>query len=314
MQTQLIDRPGDRHGEWPAAAIRRVHAVVNPAAGGAGPGAAGELAALFAEFGLDHRVSEVAPGQLETTVRTALDAGPDLMVILGGDGTARLVGEMCGPLGPLVAPLSGGTMNKLGRALYGPKPWREALFGALTAGEARWMPGGEVEGRTFYCSAVLGSPALWAQAREAIRARKFGRAWRRAAVALRRAILARLRYAIDGRDALDAREIGRGLAVGLICPTVSRAPGVEEALEAAVLDPRDTRAGARLALINLFGDWRDDPDVTTRPCLSGRVWAREPIPAMLDGEFLRLGRQVDIRFRPHAFRALAPAAESSPAE
>jgi diacylglycerol kinase family enzyme len=76
-----------------------------------------------------------------------------------------------------------------------------------------------------------------------------------------------------------------------------------------VLDLRDTKAGVRLILNNLFGDWRDDPDVTVRPCVSGRAWAREPIPAMLDGEFFRLGRQVDIRFRPRAFRALAPGAD-----
>lgn len=278
--------------------------MINPASGGDGPGAAGELAALFAELGLDHQVSELIPGQIAATVRAAIDTGPDLMVVLGGDGTARLVAELCGPHGPLVAPLACGTMNKLGRAVYGSKPWREALFGALTGGEARWIPGGMVSGRAFYCSAVLGSPALWARAREAVRARKLGRAWRGAVVASRCAFLARLRYEFDGT------EIGRGSVISLICPTISRALGEEEgALEAAVLDLRDTKAGVRLALNNLFGDWRDDPDVTVRPCASMRAWARDPIPAMLDGEFFRLGRRVDARFRPRAFRALAPGAD-----
>jgi diacylglycerol kinase family enzyme len=212
VQTQLIDQPG--------LSIRRVHGVINPASGCVGPGAADELATLFAEFGLDHRVSELIPGQLEDTVRAAIDTGPDLMVVLGGDGTARLVAEMCGPRGPLVAPLPGGTMNKLGRALYGSKPWREALFDILTGGEERWMPSGEIGGRDFYCSAVLGSPALCA--REAIRARELGRAWRQAVVAFRRAFMARLRYEFDGA------EIGRGLAIGLICPTISRALGENE--------------------------------------------------------------------------------------
>jgi diacylglycerol kinase family enzyme len=295
VQTRLIDQP--------LVSIRRVHAVVNPASGGVRPGAADELAALFAELGLDHQVSELIPGKFEGTVRAAIDTGPDLMVVLGGDGTARLVAEMCGPHGPLVAPLYGGTMNKLSCALYGSKPWREALSGALKRGAARWMPGGEVGGRTFYCAAVLGSPARWARTREAIRAREFGRAWRQAVNASRNAFLARLHYQFDG-------EIGRGWVIGLICPTVSRAlDGHEGALEAAVLDLRDTKAGVRLALNNLFGDWRDDPDVTVRPCVSGRAWARHSIPAMLDGEFFRLGRQVDTRFRPRAFRALAPAAD-----
>jgi diacylglycerol kinase family enzyme len=149
---------------------------------------------------------------------------------------------------------------------------------------------------------VLGPPALLARAREAIRARQLARARRRAAIAYRRASRVRLRYEFDGA------ETGYGTVIDLICPTVSRALGEDEgALEAAVLDLRDRKAGVRLALNNLFGDWRDDPDVTVRPCVRARAWAREPIPAMLDGEFFGLGRQVEARFRPRAFRALAPA-------
>jgi diacylglycerol kinase family enzyme len=285
--------------------IRRVHAVINPTSGHLGPDVARELAALFAEFGLEHRVIELEPGRLEQMVRAAVDDGPDLMVVLGGDGTARLVAETCGPRGPLVAPLSGGTMNKLGRALYGPRPWREALFAALSGGQARWAPGGEVGGRAFYCSAVLGSPALWARAREAVRARKLDRARCWAMMAFRNASHARLRYQFDGR-------IGRTLSVSLICPTVSRALGRDErVLEAAVLDLGGARAGVRLALNYLFGDWRDDPNVTVRRCVKGRAWASDAIPAMLDGEFFRLGRGVDIRFRPRAFRALASGADAA---
>jgi diacylglycerol kinase family enzyme len=294
VHTQLIERPG--------VAIRRVRAVVNPASGSVGPETAGELAALFAEHGLDYRATNDPDRGIEEAVRAAIDDDPDLMVVVGGDGTARLVAEMCGPSGPLVAPLSGGTMNKLGRTLYGAKPWREALAEVLVSGEPRWMPGGEVGGHSFFCSAVLGSPSLWARAREAVRARAYSRAWRYARIAARRAFLARVRYEFNGE------EIGRGMAIGLICPSVSRAFDSEErALEAAVLDLRDVKAGVRLALSNFFGDWRADPDVTVRPCARGRVWARDPIPAMLDGEYFRFGRQTEISFRPRAFRALAPA-------
>ena len=307
-----VSTPYARADGDPAASrvsIRRVHAVVNPASGGVGPGTADDLAALLSERGLDYRVSALARGDGVATVRAIVDGDPDLIVVLGGDGTARLVAEMCGPQGPLVAPLSGGTMNKLGHAIYGPRPWREALWDALERGEARWMPGGQVDGHAFFCRAVLGPPALWARAREAIRVRKLGRAWRRAVAASRNAFPARLRYEFDGR-------VGHGLAIGLICPTVSRALGDDAgALEAAALDLRDAKAGVRLALNNLLGDWREDPDVTVRPCVRGRVWAHDPIPTMLDGEFFRLGRQLDIRFRPHAFRCLAagPDAAGPPA-
>ena len=285
--------------------IRRVRAVVNPASGSVGAQAASELEALFAEFGLDHRVVTLAPRRAERGVRAALDAGPDLVVVLGGDGTARLAAEMCGAGGPLVAPLSGGTMNMLGRALYGETPWREALRGALEAGHARWVSGGEVAGRAFFCGAVLGAPALLAPAREAIRARALRRAWRRAVLAQRKALVSRLAYELDG-------ETGQGVALSLRCPSVLADPDAPDgALQAAVLDPPDADAGVkaavRLALRNFLGDWRDDPNATT-PCVRGRAWARSTIPIMLDGEIFRLGRTVDFGFRHHAFRALAPAA------
>ena len=298
MQTRPTDQP--------AVTLRRVYAVINPMSGGVGRAAAGQMAALLAEHGLDHRITEFAPGASNRRVRAAIDAGPDLVVVLGGDGTARWVAEMCGPEGPLVAPLSGGTKNKLSHALYGAGSWREALSDAITRGAARWVPGGVAEGRAFYCRAVLGPPALLAPAREAIRFRQLGQAWRRAVYATRQARRTRVNYETDG-------EIGSGLALGLICPTVSRAEGEPApALEAAVLDLQGAKAGVRLALTNLIGDWRDDPDMTVRPWVSGRAWAREPIPAMLDGEFFPLGRQVHARFQPHAFRALAPEGEREP--
>ncbi len=294
-----------RSADQPSVQIRRVHALVNPASGGVGPRSAADLEDLLAELGLDHRVSELTPGRFEAVTRAAIDGGPDLMVVLGGDGTARMVAEMCGPQGPMVAPLCGGTMNKLGRSLYGRKPWRQALVCALTRGEACWMPGGEVDGRSFYCSAMLGTPALWARAREAVRSHKLDLTWRHALTAARSAFQIRLDYEFDG-------EVGQGWVMDLICPTVSRALSRDDRiLEMAVLDLPDSRSGFRLALANLIGDWRADPGVTVRPCLSARAWARDPIPAMLDGEFFSLGREVTARFLPRAFRALALATDAN---
>lgn len=293
VQAQPIERKTTR--------IERVHAIINPASGSVEPGAAEHMATLFSEFGLQHSVSELAPGQFQATVQAALEGDPDLVVVLAGDGTSRFVGELCGPDGPLVVPLPGGTMNKLGRALYGPKPWRETLYEVLALGEEQCVPGGLVAGRAFFCSAVIGSPAFGARAREAFRAGDYGGTWSHAASAFQRAFQSRPRFE------LDSGETGRGMVVGLICPTISRAIAGEDALEAAVLDVRSVRAGMRLALHHLFGDWRDDPGVTTRPCVSGRIWARHSIPAMLDGEYFRFGREVEIGYRRRGFRTLAPA-------
>src|SRR5215217_6917097 len=123
--------------------IERVAVVVNPLSGSAGPDAAAEAERILAEHGI------------QGTVRAPDEQGLE----------ACLREEMAGPNGPLVAPLPGGTMNMLPKALYGELDWKAALAAILTDGVEKKVSGGEVEGRNFYVAAILGSPALWAQAR-----------------------------------------------------------------------------------------------------------------------------------------------------
>jgi diacylglycerol kinase family enzyme len=52
--------------------------------------------------------------------------------------------------------------------------------------------------------------------------------------------------------------------------------------------------------------------VTVDLCRSGRAWARGRIPAILDGEPLRLNPGVMFHFKPDAFRALAPPLDPPP--
>jgi diacylglycerol kinase family enzyme len=282
------------------AAIRRVVAVVNSAAGGVGPGAAEALQALLDEFGLDSRVIAPPPEDIAVALRSAVESRPDLIVVLAGDGTAGLAADLCGPDGPLLAPLPGGTMNMLPRALYGNQPWRECLIAALGEGQGRMISGGELGGRKFYCAAILGSPALWAPAREAMRLWDLKAAWRHAAYAFRRAFTSHLRFEVGGKRR-------KAVALGLICPLVSRVLDREQALEAAFLNVQDAAQAFHLGLTNAFRDWREDPAVTVQHCIQGRAWARRPIPCLLDGEMHRLGRSIDFRFVPRGFRALAPA-------
>jgi hypothetical protein len=68
---------------------------------------------------------------------------------------------------------------------YNGLSWRDALKAALNEGKIRPVAGGEAEGRSFYVSALLGAPALWAPAREAVRNMDLRTAWSRA----RRAML-----------------------------------------------------------------------------------------------------------------------------
>jgi diacylglycerol kinase family enzyme len=281
--------------------IRKVQMIVNPASGGVGPSAAAEAAAMLAEHGLDGEVHAPAPDELEATLRRCIDADPDLVAVLAGDGTARAAAELCGPEGPLVAPLPGGTVNMLPYAVYGRRPWRAALEEALAHGEPRPLGGGMLDGRTFLVAAILGAPALWAPAREAVRHGRLRVAALRARTALRRAFSGRLRYVMD----IGAR--GKTEALSFVCPIASRALDNEaQLLEADVLDPAGAAEVFRLAFHAMLGDWRRDPSVTAVPCARARIWAAGPIPAALDGEPVLLRSVVEVDWRPQVCRILAP--------
>jgi diacylglycerol kinase family enzyme len=293
-----------------AQAIRRVELLVNPLSGSVGAGAPDAASKLLDEFGLDYRLTVLEPGELPAQTRAAVDTGPDLVIVVAGDGTARAVANLCGPDGPLVAPLAGGTMNMLPHAIYGEVDWQTGLVDALTKGEVATIAGGEVDGRSFYVAAILGAPALFAYVREAAREHQ----WRQAVRYIRNAYAStfskQVKYSFDGSPAEKAE------AVALLCPLVSKKLTEQKALEAAAINPKGAvdafKLGVRTLLANAGADWRRDPNVTTACIQSGRAWASGSLPAILDGEPAKLHKVCDITFKPKAFRVLAPPSAPEP--
>jgi len=285
-------------------ALRRLIMLVNPLSGGVGSGAVAEASAILAEYDCESTVIELNHDDFEARIDEALAAAPDVLIVLAGDGTAGTIASRAGPDGPLIAPLPGGTMNMLPRALYDTADWKVALRLALEQGAARCIAGGEISDadgqHTFYCAAILGSAALWAPAREAIRTGQLNLALIYARRALRRAFSGRLRYTLDGVTGRQTE------ALVLISPTISRAIGDDAGLEAAAMNPADAGQAMRLAAHALFNGWRQDPSVRTKVIRKASVRSRSRIPAVIDGEPTLLRHEVTIRFIPQAFRALAP--------
>ena len=291
-------------GLTPHVRLRRVEAVINSASGHVGPHAAEELEAIAAEFGLGIRVADTEPKHISKALRAAVAAKPDLMIVVAGDGTARMAADLAGPEGPLLAPLPGGTMNVLPRALYGAHSWQDAMRATLREGQLRSVSGGALGDQSFYVAAIIGSPALWADAREAMRFGKISLAITKAQNALAQAFSTGVRFRLDGGAAQKSE------ALTLICPLVSRALEDETALEAIALDPRGAGDAVRLGLRTLFadviGDWRADPAVRVELARTGQVWSRGKLPVLLDGEPQWMSSPAEIRFKANAFRALAP--------
>lgn len=293
----------------PHVPIDRIVMLVNSLSGSVGPRAVEEARAILADYGCDSTVTALEPDHFDQQIQAALDAKPDVLFVLAGDGTAGTVASRAGPDGPLVAPLPGGTMNMLPKALYGTADWKAALRLALEQGVAQDVAGGEVSDGTvrqsFYCAAILGSPALWAPAREAIRTGKLRLAWAYARRALKRAFTGRLRFSVDGRPDRRAE------ALVLISPMISKVMEEDTGLEAAAMNPSDAIEAFRMAAHAVLSDWRQDPAVTTRSIRKAIVRARSRIPAVIDGEPVLLKHTAEVRFIRHAFRALAPVPPST---
>jgi diacylglycerol kinase family enzyme len=295
-----ISKPEPAH----EVSIRRAEAVVNEASGSVGAGAAAELEAIVAEFGIELRVHAVQPSEIVQAVHAAVDAKPDLIIVLAGDGTARLVASLCGEDGPIVAPLPGGTMNMLPKAVYGTTDWRQALRSVLDDGREQPIGGGVIEDKTFLVAAILGPPALWAPAREAVREGRISVAMRRARRAWRQAFSGRLRYSLDG----GAR--GKAEALSFLCPLASAVMSDDEqALEAAIFDVRGAADVFRMGVHAVIDNWRSAPAVQSVPAQSAKAWSAGRIPALLDGEPTRLPSMTEITWRPHVARILAPPPE-----
>lgn len=292
----------------PHVSMKRVTILVNPLSGGVGPQAAAEAEAILSVYDFEATVTTLEGPRIADQIGEALAAKPDVLFVLAGDGTARSVAARAGAKGPLIAPLPGGTMNMLPKALYGTADWKLALRLALEDGAPQVVSGGEVEGEAFYCAAILGAPALWAPAREAMRTGKLKLAWLYGRRALKRAFSGHIRFSLDGGDRRRAE------ALVLISPMISKVMDEPVGLEAAAMTPSDAAQAFALAARAVFDDWRHDPNVMTQPARRITVSARSKIPAVIDGEPMLLGRNATVVFLPRAFMALAPlppAAEGS---
>lgn len=279
--------------------------LINPMSGGVDNGAADQARAILDEYDLKSDVRTLEGDSFQQTIDEAIKARPDALLVLAGDGTARTIATQGGQKDILVATLPGGTMNMLPKALYGTGDWKKALRRVLEDGEPRKVAGGAIGDEYFYCAAILGAPALWAPAREAIRSGKIDKAFEKARLAFSRAFSGRIRFSLDNKEAQKAE------ALVLITPLISKAfdenaPG----LEAAAMKTVDAGQALRLAANAIFTDWRNDQAVETRKTRSVELWGRSSIPAVIDGETVPLGKSAKVRFVPHAFTALALSAEA----
>ena len=89
--------------------------------------------------------------QIERAFAEAATHKPNMLVVLGGDGTIRTAAEACTGTDTYLLPLPGGTLNMLPRALYGEVSWQDALRITLTEPLTKALSAGRYGRRTIFC-------------------------------------------------------------------------------------------------------------------------------------------------------------------
>jgi diacylglycerol kinase family enzyme len=235
-----------------------------------------KLIAALTELGVE-QCTVVGPEKLDKKLLQRAKRF-DVVIVLGGDGTAKNVAELAPRDGAPLILLPGGTLNILPHALYGDLSWPDALKAAFESGVPMRLPFGRANGHAFYIAAIFGAPTLLARAREAVRDGHYLTALRR----LRHAAARMFSHKIHGRTG-EKKRFSKVDALGVLLPSYSgELEG--EGLEWVRLNTEGLADLARVGLRGLSDAWRDDASIRIDVTKSGEIKSTGIIPATLDGE------------------------------
>lgn len=271
--------------------------LFNEKAGSVGPSDRDKLIEAAKAAGIDEYALVSPENMTEQLFARAKDF--DVIIVLGGDGTARSAADLAPKNGPPLVLLPGGTLNILPRALYGERAWPEALAAALERGVVKRLPAGWANKERFYVAALFGAPTMLVHAREAVREGKPVTALKRLRVAWKHMFERSLR-ARSGKNRMQRVE-----GLGVLLPSFSGGLEADD-LEWVSLDAHNLLEFARVSVRAITDAWRKDPVVEIGRGTTGDVEAAFGyVHATLDGEPKRFYSRVRIKYDPKGPPVLA---------
>lgn len=295
----------------------RVHVLLNRKAGtlssGAGVDHREGVEALFQQAGIPAVVQVVGGDGMARGARRALEAGAEVVVAGGGDGTLSTVaGVLAGTSVPLgVLPL--GTLNHFAHDLGIPVDLEQAVR-VIAAAKSVSIDVAAVNGRVFINNSSIGIYPRLVLARDVVRDRRGFSKWTAMALALlatcRRMPLVRVRLDADGKSMVRKTPlvfIGNNIyeldwASG---GTRSRLDAGELSLYVANVQ---TRWGAlRLMWRALLGHLNQERDFQRFQLSACRIDARRHrLHVAVDGEVIRLAPPLEYEIRSRQLEVFVP--------
>ncbi len=259
--------------------------VVNPA--GAGADLREPVAEAIDRLGTRAEWYETTPDDPGTgQTRAALDAGADVVIACGGDGTVRACAEALARTGVPLGIVPAGTGNLLARNLAIPRKPAEAVAAALT-GPRRRLDLGRVNGEAFAVMAGVGFDArMIADAPRDWKNRLGSLAYVASAVRHLRDPNDPMRVTVDGEP--TASGYFTSVLVGNVGKVQADLPVFPDA------DPADGRLDLLWVQVDGLWDWlaaawavlvgRKDPRVDRSRANEIVVELGRPVPYEIDGE------------------------------
>lgn len=257
------------------------------------------------------RVFMAAPGHMEEAIAACRREEPDLLFVIGGDGTVLAAAEAFLGTKTALAIIPGGTVNQLARDLGIPLDPATAV-NALAAGALRAIDVGVVNGRAFLCTAVTGPLAKLQRYREEARGRLWATLGSFVMAGFKATTLRPAKLSIRAGPAAWQEET-RGVIVSVnpLAEVVSRVP-LRERLDGGRLAVHAARESGYLTLFRmaaaiLAGRARHHPDIAYRECAELTLDAkRRFITVLNDGEVRRLATPLKLEVKPRALTVVAP--------
>ncbi len=256
-------------------------------------------------------VVSAAPPDIETAFDDAFAQEPDVVVVFGGDGTARSAAKRALTTHVPIAPLPGGTMNVLAKLVFGHADLAQAILDLPTC-KTTGLDVGVVGGEPFFLSAAFGFAGPLARFRESMRPPRRFKSVISSAFTCMRALGPSLRGGVKWRRSGAKWHHAQTLVVALGSMERVLTPEEQEVHTGERLQAAALRLKSMWDVAKLGGDavrlrdWRELNQVTLISAQRIEVDLRSKRPlVVLDGEPIRLSHASDITVNEGALPVLA---------